>query len=536
MSADFPAVVGDASATGPHPAAPGPNSAGPDADPSGSHTTPAAAGDQGTPHPVPQTPPAPSGDQRPPRPDADPRTERPHPLTPFIRGWVVLIAVVIGVVRELRPDGTDGWTLPRGEFLLAGAGFVLLAALFAGAAGVVSWWTTRFVIDETELRIETGALFHTSQRIAFERVQAIDVVQPFAARLVGLAELQIDVGADGATKVRYLSLSRAYELRDYLLERARGFRTAVVAGDQVTWALEDLSARDEVLVRIQPQTLILAAVTSHEFWTITLGGVVSAGVAVALGNPVFVLAIAVPTLSMLVGLVSRRVVAQFNYTLSRRPAGLRISRGLTSLTSQSLPGRRIQAVQISQSLLWRRLGLFRVDVEVIGWGALTTDESDSGVNTILLPAGTADDVRTALTALWPGVDVDLIGLRPSPSSARWLHPVSAPFLGWGFDDDIVVTRHGWLVRRQQVVPLARTQSIRITQGPLERTLKLANLEFHTGGMQIGTTARAVAAADASAALPRLLELARASRPHDVAEPPSAARRADHAEETISSTE
>lgn len=471
-----------------------------------------------------------------PPPDAERRTERPHPLTPFIRGWVVLVALVISLGREFLPDGTDGWTLPRGELLLAGAGFVLLAALLAGVAGVVSWWSTRFVIDETELRIETGAVFHTSQRIAFERVQAIDVVQPFAARLFGLAELQIDVGADGATKVRYLALTRAHELRDFLLARARGFRSAVVTGAPTPWALEDLSAHDEVLVRVQPATLLLAAVTSHEFWTIIGSGVVAAAIAVGMGQPFFVLAVAVPTLSMLVGFVSRRVLAQFNYTLSRRPAGLRISRGLTSLTSQSLPGRRIQAVQISQSLLWRRLGLFRIDIEVVGWGALTTDENDSGVSTIMLPAGTAEQVRTALTALWPGVDIDRVPLQPAPPRARWIHPVSTPTLAWGFDDDIVVTRHGWLVRRQQVLPLARTQSIRVTQGPIERRLRLANLEFHTAGMQIRATAVAVAAADAAWALPHLLARAHARRDHDVAEIPSAARRADQAEETISSTE
>ena len=462
------------------------------------------------------------------------RTERPHPLTPFIRGWVVLVALLFTLGREFVPDGTGNVEMPRLDLVLVGIGLI---ALSSGVSGYVSWRFTRFVIDDQELRIETGALFRSSQRIAFERVQSIDVVQPFAARLAGLAEMQIDVGADGATRLRYLKLARAYALRDYLLARARGIRETPVREATPGSVLEDLSAVDEVLVRVPPQTLVLAAITSHEFFLIIVGAVLSFGVALSLDMPVLAFGLAIPTVTALVGFVSKRVVGQFNYTLSRRAAGLRITRGLTSLTSQSVPNRRVQAIQISQSLLWRRLGLYRIDIEVVGWGAITTDEDQSGVNTILLPAGTIDQVRVALTALWPGTQVDAIELTPAPGRARRLHPFSGPFLAWGHNDGVVVTQHGWLVRRRQVVPHARAQSIRLTQGPLERRLGLANLEVHTAGMQITAMAVALDADQARAALPDLLARALRRDDHDVADAlPVPASLADQAEETISSIE
>ena len=48
------------------------------------------------------------------------KTERPHPLTPFIRGWLVLVALIIGFGRQLIPDGENEqfelsdlrWVLP----------------------------------------------------------------------------------------------------------------------------------------------------------------------------------------------------------------------------------------------------------------------------------------------------------------------------------------------------------------------------------------------------------------------------------------
>jgi putative membrane protein len=292
--------------------------------------------------------------------------------------------------------------------------------------------------------------------------------------------------------------------------------------------------------------------------------VVSTIVGLAFRQPWVLFALAIPTVSMLFGFTVRRVAGQFNYTLSRRPHGLRISRGLTSLTSQSLPPRRVQAVQLSQSPLWRRLGLYRLDVEVIGWGHVTDDEDKTGVSTILLPAGTMEQVRVALAAIWPRADFEAVTLHRPPVRARWLHPLAQPFLRWGHDDALVVSRHGWLVRRWQLVPHARVQSVRVTQGAVSRLLGLADLEFHTAGAQIDAHASGL---DAAHVLERQAELTRLvhhlpavdlseppeGRPAGAAQAPDAtapdvaatgpdqaagpdAFRADQADPTISSTE
>ena len=479
-------------------------------------------------------------------------TERPHPLTPFIRGWVVLLALVIGIGREFVPNGEGPRPIPPLEIILAG---VAALAVAAGVAGYISWRFTRFVIDADELRVDTGAIFRRSIRVAFDKVQSIDVVQPFAARMFGLAELQIDVGSQERSKLRYLSLGRAYALRDYLLARARGHQVDAARSTSSVSVLTDLQEDDEVLVQVQPQTLLLAAVTSHEFWSIVLGGVLFVSVGLAIGQWWVLLASAIPTISGLFGFVSRRVTGQFNYTLSRREHGLRISRGLTSLTSQSLPARRVQAAQVSQSPVWRLLGLYRIDIEVIGWGAVTDNEDKSGVSTILLPAGSMEQVQVALRAIWPRADFTTVELSPAPRRARWLHPFSGPFLRWGHDRYLVVSQHGWLVRRWQLVPHARVQSVRVAQGPVSRRLGLADLEFHTAGMHIAAHASGV---DAGVVLEHQAELMALLHHHspDLSESQAAiatpgsdnserdggqaagpdAFRADQAEATISSTE
>ena len=117
-------------------------------------------------------------------------TERPHPLTPLIRGWVVLLALLIGLGREVVSWFSEGTEPPP---LIVVAGVVVGVTLIAGAVGFVSWLVTRFVIDSEELRVESGILVHRSQRVAFDKVASIDVLQPLAARIFGLAELTIDI-------------------------------------------------------------------------------------------------------------------------------------------------------------------------------------------------------------------------------------------------------------------------------------------------------------------------------------------------------
>ena len=432
--------------------------------------------------------------------------ERPHPLTPLIRGWVVLLAILIGLGREFLPDGSEPeFRLPPIELIIGG---IALITLGAAAVGYISWRFTHFITDDRELRIDTGMLFRQSQRIAYDKVQGVDVVQPLAARLFGLAEVSIDIGSGTRPKVRFLTLARAHGMRDYLLARAHGVRPAEVITHAETGSLlTGLGSSDQVLAKVSTKTLVIAALTTHELLTAIIGLVIAAGVAAWVGEPWVGLGIAVPAGSAIFGLVSSRVLKQFNYTLSRRSSGLRITRGLTTLSSHSLPPRRVQAVQISQSLLWRRLGLYRVDLEVIGFSVSDEQDSDK-VSSIMLPAGDLTQVRVCLDAIWPGSNWEQLADRSVPSRARRLHPLSGPFLRWGHDGRFVVTRHGWLVRRWQVVPLARAQSLSVVQGPVSRRLGLADLRIQTGGQQLLITAEGLDAAELAAELPELCRLQR----------------------------
>jgi putative membrane protein len=469
-----------------------------------------------TPPPAPVDP-TPAGET--PRPVK--QTERPHPLTPLIRGWVVLLAIVVGFGRELIPDGSgesDGITGVGLRWILLGiAGIVVLAAV----AGFASWYFTRYVIDDEELRIETGAVFKNSKRVPFERVQSVDIIQQFAARIFGLAELRIEVGAgDSTIKLRYLTRQQAASLRDYLLSRAHGDRVRI--GDVGTGpasVLTDLSSADQALVTVPPQRLVVGFLLSSEFLVSVAVLVIALVVTAGFDVVGFALAGLIPLAIGLVSMIGRRVFQMFNFTLAQSARGLRVTRGLFNLTSQSVPVNRIQGIRVLQPILWRRLGWYRVDVNVLGYGSSEGSDNDTSATSVLVPVADARDVAVTLGRILPGFDPDQVELHGSPRRARWLRPFDFWTLRYGTDDRVVITEHGWLTHVRNLVPHAKTQSVRLGQGPLQRRLGLADVYLDITRGPVTPIAHQLDAAAARDLTLSQLDLARAARAADRVRPP-----------------
>ena len=406
------------------------------------------------------------------------QTERPHPLTPFIRGWLVLVAIAVTWLQQLPRGQGDGFDATDAARLLP---FVVVVVLLAGTAGFFSWYFTRFVIDEEELRLETGAVFKSSKRVPFERLQSVDILQPLAARLFGLAELRIEVGAgDSTLRLRYLSRAKAAQLREYLLARAQGRRSrpddpelALPVG-----LLTDRTEADRALVTVSPQRIVGSFLASTE-WLLTVGSTVAVlGLTAVLDAP-YALPGLIPLVIGAVSVIGRRVFAMFNFTLAESPRGLRITRGLTNLTSQSVPVDRIQGVRTSQPLLWRPFGWYRIDVDIVGYAGATGDNNESAASSVLLPVATGEEVALAIDRVLPGFALDTIELHPAPRRARWVRWFDWWTLRYGWNALALVTEHGWLTHVRDVLPHAKTQSVRIEQGPLQRRLRLADVHFDT---------------------------------------------------------
>jgi putative membrane protein len=95
-------------------------------------------------------------------------------------------------------------------------------------------------------------------------------------------------------------------------------------------------------------------------------------------------------------------------------------------------------------------------------------------------------VGRVLTAIWPKLDFTGMKLHGLPRRAHKLHPFTKHWLAWGWNQVAFISRRGWLIRTIQVLPHARVQSIRLSEGPVQRRLDLVEFHLHVsnGSVQV----------------------------------------------------
>lgn len=403
---------------------------------------------------------------------------RLSPLTPLVRSFIVVVAFVATSWDDmLRGDpGPLAW--------------LLLALLIGGAVyGTASWLRTKYWIEADELRVDTGVVSRQSRRIRIDRLQGVDIVQPLVARIFGLAELRMDVAGGSAREgsLAFMKLREARELKDLLLARrdevrARDVREAAGAEAPTPTAPPVL---DQVLARVDPKQLVLSVLLSGETLALVVSGLVIAGGFVATGRWAGLSAM-VPVVGGFLLVQFRRLSGYYNFTVSQTVAGMHVRRGLFELTSQTITLHRVQGVVVAEPLMWRPFGWARLDVSIAGYASGNDDEGRSA--STVLPVGERSLVMHLARHVLSGADPDLVPLTSPPKRARWVAPVGSRFMRAGADAALAVSREGWFTRRTHVAPQARVQSLRITQGPRQRLLGLADV--HVDSPPGPTTVRA----------------------------------------------
>ncbi len=145
---------------------------------------------------------------------------RLHPLTPVALGGRIL-----GVLAAVFLFSLVGHQAGQG-----GGPNVTILAIYGGLAvlvlvrGVIAVAVTRYHLLGGELRIDTGLLNKQSKRVRLNRVQSVDVLEPFSARIFSLAEVRVTTAGTerSAVRLRFLALPVAQKLRADLLSRSGG--------------------------------------------------------------------------------------------------------------------------------------------------------------------------------------------------------------------------------------------------------------------------------------------------------------------------
>lgn len=470
---------------------------------------------------------------------ADGQWRRVHPATPLFRGGLALIVILGIVIANLRDrilsiflpaevvSGLSGGSYdPVDEIVRSGIiGWALLAVavlliLIIGFS-YLSWRMHTYRVTGEAVEVRSGIIFRTHRQAKLDRIQGLEIVKPFIPRLFGAARLEIGVaGANSSVKLEYLRSREVDSLRADILTLASGITLAERRGvDPATLGRADAAVAsgaggglgqvlteraDEFFsaevdhapanlataVRIPVGRLIASTIFS---WvTVILVAVIVAVIILSMNGTWFSLSFVV-VLPFLIGTGSyiwNSLMRGARYSVAATDSGVRVAAGLLTTTSETIRPGRVHAVEIAQPLLWRPFGWWQVRINKAG--LTMEDMSKAGGGTTVLPVGTLADAERVLKLLFarPDSAEDLglagamtnpvgNGFTVAPRRAVWLDPFAWKRTGYLLTEDSLLLRRGVLWRSFIAVPLARLQSLQITQGPLHRAFGLAAAQVHT---------------------------------------------------------
>ncbi|MFC7788347.1 PH domain-containing protein [Microbacterium sp. MAHUQ-60] len=508
---------------------------------------------------------------------ADGEWHRMHPLTPLFKGGLALI-IVIGIVISNMRDRVIGWVVSlfapeEARYLDYGGdpvdwvlanNFVLFALLGVLALVIVLvaifwfvWRFQQFRVTGEHVEVRKGMVFRSHRRAPLDRVQGVNLTRPFPARIIGLAKLEVvGAGNDANVALEYLATSRAESVRADILRLASGARAArehartgapapTGRGAQLVGSMNvgvtDLIAgvdladvAPESVVKIPTGRLVGAQLISAVPWVLFFGAIfvislsatylgmtadgdnggeiVIAMVGIALG-------MGIPLIVAIVGITWAQISKSLRYAIAPTPDGVRITYGLLTTVTETLPPGRIFAVEVTQSLLWRPFGWWAIKINRMSGKSASQQQSGNAQQfNIVLPVGTRADVERVLSLILPDTpqaDIPLVwrhGIlgpvaddpyKTIPARAWWRRPLSWKRHGYTITDFGVLLRRGLVWRKLAIFPLARLQGVSISQGPIDRWQRVSGGQVHSVTGPISGTLSGLERDDALALLDRV---------------------------------
>lgn len=417
--------------------------------------------------------------------------QRLHPFSPLVRagrGVIAIIAVLLISAGTSRRGNVDSDLIH----------LAIIVAIFV--LGVITWLVTRWRVEGGVLRVDSGLLRRTSERFPLSQIQAIDTVRPGLARMFGVAELRIRLasGSGKAGRLAYLSNAEAETLRAHLLALRHGQAEAPSpAPEQVLVTVEPTRLFASILLTGSGLLLELAVIALL-ILAVVAPAIEAAAISGGAGG-LFVLAIS----------LFRRFNGDYRLAVSDAADGLHLRSGLVETSAETIPPGRIQAIRMVEPLAWRPFGWCRLEVDVASQKSKgRQDRNQSKTARALLPVGSHAQAALLLARVFRGLPEQR---SAPPRRARWKSPLRFRHLSGATNERYAVTTSGRIRRVTDWVPLAKVQSVRLVEGPVQRRLQLSSIHLDTAGRRVHAVLRDRDRAEAARLLHELPDSCRRAR-------------------------
>ncbi|WOV84794.1 PH domain-containing protein [Sporosarcina jeotgali] len=322
--------------------------------------------------------------------------KRYHPLSilfefaAFLKSYAILAFVVVVNINS------DSWFAWLGRILLIAAVALTLIA------SIMKWFTRKYAAGELSFHLKSGIFEKTEQTIYYDKIQNVQRHTSFLHKLFKMTSLTFETGSTGMNsnvKFDVLTRSEANRLESFVKE--------FMYDESVTNLQESESVlnKPKRLVHFTPtrSDTVKASFTSFSFLLILVIGaslfskinqlfdvedyvegwlesVLTSGWLIAGVTAVLV------ALAVTVGIIWT-FVKYGNYEIASDEKRIYISKGVLDETAFSIAKNRVQAVEITQSVMKRILGL--AEVKLISAGNLGEDEDEVSTLYPFLPVNRA---------------------------------------------------------------------------------------------------------------------------------------------------
>ena len=486
----------------------------------------------------------------------------------YLHPMSLLFELVSQIRSYLVPAALGLFGAAKGDLVF----IIISAVIFVPAflTCIVRYFTYRYCIKDDHLVVRQGLIFKSVRTIPVDRIQNIDFVQNPLHRVFQVAEVKIETasGTKPEATMRVLSMEQMAKLRSSVFDKkasatldqpstvaaheldAAGLGSAgygvpgvgSVAGVEsgpvgAEAAMVDSHHQAETLLKIPLSWLIRAGLASNR-------GMIMVGVLLGLyfqfggdrtewdiawlgkllptGMSTLWIAIAAIIGSILALAFFRilgiawYILRFFDYKLVRRGEDLRISCGLFTKVSATIPRKRIQFISIQRNLILSWLGFSSIRIETAGGATGAQQDATEAVSKRwFIPVIPASQVPEMLASLRPGLAWDESRLVFQPMAAKtgwrlcrlavvyslaiagggywvwppwgWIAGVVAlgPLLVWAFKkagamgyartENIVVYRSGVFVKKTSLTFFEKIQTLSVEQSLFDRRWKMAQL-------------------------------------------------------------
>ncbi|MGP6176317.1 PH domain-containing protein [Microbacterium sp. A196] len=456
--------------------------------------------------------------------------------------WLVsLFAPEEAHIEDFGGGDPVDWVLENNLILIAM--LIVLGVLVILIVGFwLVWRFQQFRISDEYVEVRKGIIFRSQRRAPLDRVQGVNLTRPFPARLIGMAKLEVvGAGTDANVPLEYLSTPKAETVRTDILRLASGARAAREirqsgradqsghhesgapqtmrsqlvgsVNDGVSGIIGGVDLDDvepESVVKIPTGRLVGSQLLSGVLWfgfflilfAIVLAFTVPAILADVSGPEAtfailgVTLGVGIPLVIATVAITWAQISKSLRYSIASTADGIRITYGLFTTITETIPPGRIFAAEVTQSLLWRPFGWWTIKINRMSGKSLSAQQSSTAQQfNIVLPVGVAADVRRVLELIVPDLPADDLPLvwehgiqgpqqdtdpyRVMARRAWWRRPFSWKRHGFAVTDFALLLRRGVFWRKLAIFPLVRLQGISAEQGPIDRAQRVGALKAHS---------------------------------------------------------